>query len=163
MFNSLVAILIGNIAGGLVMYFSGVSLLRWLKEKEKHTKNRIILSLLRFTSIDDMEKAGIWFRNYGLLFVLFSRFIPGVRFFVSIIAGASHFPPVRFMLAYTIGVIVWNYLLLKGGYMLGDNWNLIVDLLHVYSRLIGYVTLIGILLLVGYFIVKRKRSASTEI
>jgi membrane protein DedA with SNARE-associated domain len=163
MFSSLVALLIGNITGALVMYFSGAKLLKWLKEREMHTKNRIILSLLKFTSLDDMEKAGIWFRNYGLAFVLLSRFIPGIRFFVSIIAGASHFPPVRFMLAYTIGVTIWNYLLLKGGYMLGDNWKYIVELLSIYSRLVGYVTVVGILLVVGYFILKRKKNTTTDI
>ncbi len=130
----------GNMAGAVVMYYSGLRLLHWMKSKEEHSTHAVTHKILKFTSSAEMEKAGTWFHSYGLIFVAGSRFFPGVRFFVSIIAGASHFPVIRFLIAFFAGVLVWSYILVEGGYLLGDKWQLIADILETYGKITGGIS-----------------------
>lgn len=136
LWGTLASILAGNFLGALVMYRSGTKILAyaWLlhhRIRHPHVLHRF---LLKFTSRKEMERANRWFMKGGFLFVLFSRFFAGVRYFVNIIAGLSEMHPGRYFSAFILGVAIWSGMLLGAGYFLGDRWENVIRFLVMYNR-----------------------------
>jgi membrane protein DedA with SNARE-associated domain len=77
--------------------------------------------LLRVTDTD-LDRADEWFDRYGGWVVLFGRMVPFVRSVVSIPAGLSEMPMLRFAILTAVGSGAWNALLIGTGWMLGENW-----------------------------------------
>jgi membrane protein DedA with SNARE-associated domain len=69
-----------------------------------------------------IERADRWFQRYGEAAVLFGRVIPVVRAFVSLPAGLSKMPIVRFTVFSLIGSIPWTIGLALAGEALGSDW-----------------------------------------
>jgi membrane protein DedA with SNARE-associated domain len=86
---------------------------------------------------------------------LISRFSAGIRFFVSIIAGISRMNLILFTITFSIGVLVWNSILIGGGYALGENWERILDWLRVYNIIVVAVLSLLVILFVIWRIRKR--------
>ncbi|MCB1309321.1 MAG: DedA family protein [Leptospiraceae bacterium] len=154
------SILIGNMLGAYTMYFAGESVLDLARRVNAKITRPIFLSkwMSEITSEEHMDRARSWFARWGLWFVLLSRFSAGIRFFVSIIAGISRMNFVLFSVAFALGVLIWNVLLLGGGYALGDNWRLIVEAVRVYSGVLSAI--IG--LLVIFYVIWRIRKARRQ-
>jgi membrane protein DedA with SNARE-associated domain len=62
-------------------------------------------------------------------------------------------------LAALVSSMIWNALLLSGGYFLGKNWRLVVTIVMRYNQLIF---ILFILLLLFYFWKKKKNNAGTS-
>ncbi len=77
--------------------------------------------LLRVTDAD-LDRADGWFDRYGGWVVLFGRMVPFVRSVVSIPAGLSEMPMLRFAILTAVGSGAWNALLIGTGWALGENW-----------------------------------------
>jgi membrane protein DedA with SNARE-associated domain len=77
--------------------------------------------LLRVTGAD-LDRADRWFDRYGAWVVLFGRMVPFVRSVVSIPAGLSEMPVLRFAVLTAVGSGAWNALLIGTGWALGENW-----------------------------------------
>jgi membrane protein DedA with SNARE-associated domain len=77
--------------------------------------------LLRVTEAD-LDRADGWFDRYGAWVVLFGRMVPFVRSVVSIPAGLSEMPMLRFAILTAVGSGAWNALLIGTGWTLGENW-----------------------------------------
>ncbi len=77
--------------------------------------------LLRVTEAE-LDRADEWFDRYGGWVVLFGRMVPFVRSIVSIPAGLSEMPVLRFAILTAVGSGAWNALLIVAGWMLGENW-----------------------------------------
>jgi membrane protein DedA with SNARE-associated domain len=97
-----------------------------------------------------MKKTEQWFDKWGFLFVVFSRFSAGIRYFVSIVAGITKMNLFLFSLGFLIGILIWNSLLLFGGYLLGENWKQILEWLRVYNIIITLLILLGITIFILY-------------
>ncbi|WP_302175303.1 VTT domain-containing protein [Limosilactobacillus ingluviei] len=61
-----------------------------------------------------------FFKRYGLLAVIFGRFVPVIRNFVPMIAGSAKFPLRKFMIGNLIGVTLWVALAAGLGYFFGS-------------------------------------------
>ncbi|STB71310.1 DedA family protein [Clostridium baratii] len=57
--------------------------------------------------------------------VLISRVIPLARTFISIVAGTVRMKPVPFVLYSSIGITIWNAILITLGFIFGDNTEII--------------------------------------
>ena len=140
--------LAGNMVGALIMYFAGEGLVALARHYQQYIKWEWARNQLNeLTSPESMDRTSHWFRKWGLWFVIVSRFSAGIRFFVSIIAGISRINLILFAFAFAIGVIIWNTLLIYGGYALGENWRQIMDWLRVYNTV---VIVMIILAVIGY-------------
>ena len=140
--------LAGNMVGALIMYFAGEGLVALARHYQQYIKWEWARNQLNeLTSPESMDRTSHWFRKWGLWFVIVSRFSAGIRFFVSIIAGISRINLILFSIAFAIGVIIWNTLLIYGGYALGENWRQIMDWLRVYNTV---VIVMIILAVIGY-------------
>ncbi|MCB1171257.1 MAG: DedA family protein [Leptospiraceae bacterium] len=150
------ATLAGNMVGAWIMYFAGEGLLALARRYHASIGwNWARNQVEELTSPESMDRTSAWFRKWGLWFVLVSRFSAGIRFFVSIVAGISRTNFLLFSIAFAAGVLIWNSLLLYGGYALGENWRQIMDWLRVYNVVV--ITLVC--LAIGLYLYIRFRKS----
>lgn len=131
-FGMIVAATLGAVVGAVALYYVGLLLKKDRLKKIVAGKTGKILRL----KPSDIEKADNWFDNKGNISVLICRCVPLLRSLISIPAGMSEMPFVRFLAYTTIGSAVWNTILVGIGHSLGSSWQSIMDFFDQYSRLV---------------------------
>lgn len=106
----------------------------------------------------DLDRAERWFARRGEPFVLFGRFIPLLRSFVSLAGGLGEMAPGRFMAFTLVGVAIWCSALSAIGYSLGATWHHVI---RGFSDA-GYVFAVVAVLLVLATLVHRVRALRAE-
>ncbi|MEB3211836.1 MAG: DedA family protein, partial [Leptolyngbyaceae bacterium] len=85
----------------------------------------------------DIQKAIDFFqKGYGHWVVGFGRIVPGVRTYVSIPAGLSNMPIVPYLVYSTIGTVAWTGLLAIAGYVLGDQFEQVREVIAPISEFV---------------------------
>jgi membrane protein DedA with SNARE-associated domain len=74
----------------------------------------------------DLDRAEAWFARRGEPFVLFGRFIPLLRSFVSFAAGLGEMAVAKFLLYTVIGCAIWCTALCVLGYNLAHTYDSVV-------------------------------------
>ncbi len=85
-------------------------------------------------SVQDVDRAQLWFRRHGAAAVFFGRLMPGVRTFVSLPAGFSSMPLALFLLYSGLGTALWTAALAYAGVLLQANFTLVGDYLNVATN-----------------------------
>ena len=119
---ALIAEVLGSLAGYLIGYFGGRTLVDRV--------GKYVLLTHR-----DLDRAEVWFDRRGEPFVLFGRFIPLLRSFVSFAAGLGEMAVAKFLIFTVIGCAIWCTALTSFGYALGSSYS---RALKAFSD-IGYV------------------------
>ncbi len=134
--------LVGSVAGWAIGLYGGRPLLerrgRWLHLDE-----------------DKLQRAQRWFDRWDDLAVLIGRLTPVVRSFISIPAGIFRMPLWRYSVLTLIGSAVWAFALAGAGYGLGSSY----ERFHRDFRFADYAVAAGIVALVVYLTVRRRRSS----
>ena len=107
---AIVAELLGSLAGYLIGYFGGRTLVDRVGKYVLLTHH-------------DLDRAEAWFARRGEPVVLFGRFIPLLRSFVSFAAGLGEMAFGKFTLFTVIGCAIWCTALTCLGYSLGSTYN----------------------------------------
>ena len=123
---ALVLTTIGSITGFMTMYKVGDWFGEAIIEKKRFT----------FLPLESIHKVEEWFRKYGYWIIVANRFMSGTRAVVSFFAGLSKLRLVRTTVLCGISALVWNWLMLYAGALLGKNWNSIALYLSTYSQII---------------------------
>jgi membrane protein DedA with SNARE-associated domain len=105
-----------------------------------------------------LNKVHAWFDRMGHWALFVGYFIVGVRHFTAIVAGTSKLEFRSFALYAWSGGAVWVLTFLSIGYVIGEKWRQIVEILHRYS-LYGSIVIIAAAILVGWY-KRRKQSTS---
>lgn len=142
---------LGSLAGYLIGYFGGRTLVDRV--------GKYVLLTHR-----DLDRAESWFARRGEPFVLFGRFIPLLRSFVSFAAGLGEMALAKFVVFTVIGCAVWCTALCSLGYSLGATYS------HVLNTFkdVGYVAAVVVVLaVIGLFfhrlrVVRAERAAPLE-
>lgn len=142
---------IGSILGAIILYCIGKIL---NKERLIHIVSGKVGKILRLKKTD-IEMADRWFDTKGAKTVFFCRFIPIVRSLISIPAGMSEMPFVKFILLTSLGTVIWNTVLTYLGSIMGENWTKVVDVIDKYSHIV--LVLLIIIFIVGIIYFYRKR------
>jgi len=143
---------VGSLIGSLIEYY--ISRAGGRPFIEKYGKFVLITG-------KDLERADNWFSTRGELTVFIARMIPGVRGFISIPAGIARMNVARFSIFTFIGAFPWTLGLAWGGYLLGDNYDVIRDTTKPFDiPIIG--TVIAILIWFVWKRIKEIRAESTE-
>jgi len=100
---------------------------------------------------DDLQKTERFFQKHGQKTIFISRFIPVVRHFISLPAGASRMNLGKFILYTTLGAGLWNAFLTWAGFTLKENWNRIEQ----YTKYADYFILLAILIAITIIFSKR--------
>jgi len=114
----------GAVAGAWIDYQVGAALGRRL---DRSAERRGPLTA------DRLHRVEQGYRRYGAWFLVANRFLPGVRAFLFVAAGASGMPKGRVLLYGGISAAVWNALLLVAGAFLVRNLDEMVQLLERYT------------------------------
>lgn len=130
---SIIAGVTGSITNYLIGLKFGNPLIKYLLSKYPKMKKSIDVS--------------VWLLNkYGRISVMASRIIPVARTFISIPAGINKMNMYSFIWYSSIGIGLWNSILIGLGYMLGDNLSKIGYIVKNYSMLIFILILIMIII-----------------
>jgi len=139
----IIASTLGSVVGALILYFIG-------KLLHKDTLIKIVKSkygkLLRIKA-KDIEMADKWFDEKGNVTVFFCRFIPIVRSLISIPAGMSDMPIIKFLIYTLGGSLIWNTALICIGAFAGDKKDIILNIIDGASHII---LIILVLLVIGF-------------
>jgi len=134
---------IGNLFGSLIAYYVGLIGGRPLLER---------YGKYIFISHNKLELADRWFDKYGYEAVFISRFLPGIRTFISLPAGIAHMDIKKFILYTFIGSLPWCLALGYVGVMLGPQW----ELIRTYFHVLDIIVAIAIVVFIAYLIYKYK-------
>jgi membrane protein DedA with SNARE-associated domain len=144
----LVAVLaevLGSLAGYLIGYFGGRPLV-----------DRVGKYVL--LTHKDLDRAESWFARRGEPFVLFGRFIPLLRSFVSFAAGLGEMAFGKFLVFTVVGCAIWCTALTSLGYSLGSGYS------HVLKTFndVGYVAAALAVIAVVILLIHRVRVVRQE-
>jgi membrane protein DedA with SNARE-associated domain len=105
-----------------------------------------------------LERVHKWFDRIGKWALMVGYFIPGVRHFTALVAGASHVRyPTFAAFAYT-GGLVWSLTFISLGYYLGESWSHNFHFGYRLPLAIGALLLFAFVAL--YLLMKQKRAGS---
>lgn len=130
---------IANITGATIIYFVGLFGGRAILER--YGKYVLVSS----ESISRMDR---WLARYEAHVVFFSRLLPGVRTFSSLLIGAGKINFKKFICYTLAGSFIWNLPLAYVGFVAGNNW----DLLRPYFQKFELVILAAIVIVVVLFV-----------
>lgn len=86
-----------------------------------------------------------WFDAKGDSAVLIGRFIPGLRVFLSGIAGLSDLKYTHFLAQIVVASLIWTGLFTVLGYYLGEKWENFAAVIHQYSYIFFLIFIAGII------------------
>ena len=141
-----VAGVLGNIVGSWAAWAAG-----YYGRVELLERNRLI-----HVNRKHLEWADRWFHRHGEMTVLVTRCLPIIRTFISLPAGIAKMPFWRFTIYTAIGCVPWVLMLGYIGKEVGARWEEWRDYLHYGD----YLVLAGIVGLVAYLLVRRRRNRS---
>jgi membrane protein DedA with SNARE-associated domain len=132
---------LGSLTGSLISYAIGY-----------YGGKTFILKFGKFFLLKEkhLEMSEHFFNRHGQITIFASRFIPVVRHFISIPAGAGKMNLIKFCIYTVLGAGIWNTFLTYLGYKLKQNWNTVMQ----YSHYIDTVILVVLLVALGYYIYK---------
>jgi membrane protein DedA with SNARE-associated domain len=144
---------LGNTIGSVIAYLVGMWGGRPLLDKY----GRYLL-----ISQHDLDRADRWFAKRGNWIVFISRLLPVVRTYISFPAGVARMHLIKFLVYTFIGSFFWSSALAYGGYLLGEHWEQIRDVMRPFDLPIIAI----ILVLIAFYIYRHiksynKRTGST--
>ena len=139
----------GALAGAWVDHRVGVALGRQLARRATRSK------LLPPERLEAFEAA---YRRWGHWLLVFNRFMPGIRAFLFLAAGASGLPAGRVVLLGGLSALIWNALLLAAGGLLASNLGELVGLVDRYMQVAGALLALAALALLARALWRRARA-----
>ncbi len=88
---------------------------------------------------DQLQKAEAFYEKHGGKTIILARFVPIVRTFAPVVAGASKMPRERFMIYNVAGAIVWGAGVTLAGYWLGQRMPWLED--YIDPVIIGIIVI----------------------
>lgn len=146
--NVVMLALVGGISsylGSLPFYFLGF----WGND---FIVNRFIGKYGRYLFIQqkDIDRGFEVFGKYGNGIVMVGRIIPIIRTVISFPAGVAKMNFIEFSLYTLIGSIIWSGFLATAGFMLGENWQMVVDWISGYQKTIILVFVLTLFVFAAY-------------
>ncbi len=145
---ALVSATLGSTLGFIVMYYVGFLLGKKLIDAGKPR-------FLPFGKIKVVEK---WFTRYGYWLVVLNRFLSGTRAVISFFVGLSELPVAVTLPLCAVSALLWNSILLYGGYLLGHNWRSLDEYLTVYGTVVLAVICVAAASFAVRFFLRRKNA-----
>ncbi|NTV45322.1 MAG: DedA family protein [Chlorobiales bacterium] len=150
---------LGSLGGFMTAYFIGrvIGFNIYVEEGSK-LKRKIARAAHKMFPPEQMDKFRDRFSHYGYGIILINRFLTGTRAIISVTAGIMHLNWFYVLITALVGAVIWNVLLIGGGYLLGDNWREIGGYISTYGTIITILVMIGIGLLINRHIKSRRET-----
>lgn len=104
-----------------------------LKYHYKLIENRFIKKYVDFNKIKNLK---LWFKKYGAIVIIVTKFVPGLSFISIIAAGIFELPVKASYISIAISTLMHNGILFFAGRVTGDKMDLIKKSLYEYNKLI---------------------------
>lgn len=136
-FGAFFAIALGACFGNTVAYAIGYYL-----------GNKIYDGSIKWIDQQQMAKTQAFFVKHGKLTIVLARFVPIIRSFAPLVAGAAKMNRLNFEASGTVGAVLWAGIILSAGHLFGnipfikDNLSLILVggiVLGLAPFVIGYI------------------------
>ena len=133
----IVIISLGAILGNTTNFYIG----NWLG-------NKIYDGSIKWIDQQQMAKTQAFFAKHGKLTIVLARFVPIIRSFAPLVAGAAKMNRLNFEASGTVGAVLWAGIILSAGHLFGnipfikDNLSLILVggiVLGLAPFVIGYI------------------------
>lgn len=144
-FLALVIAWVSNVSGATFTYALG----------RRYGSGGFEARMERYAGADAHARLVRMHERYGLLAMLFARFIPGVRALVPPFAGAMRLPPLPVIGSVMAAAAIWYTLLVYVSYTAGSSWQLLTAQIASYGRAF---TVVAVILLAAGLIVWRLRA-----
>lgn len=96
-----------------------------------------------------------WFCKYGESACIYTRLLPVVRTIVNIPAGLLGMNFYKFILYSMVGAFPWCLVLSTVGYVLGENWEPIMRIMHTFTyAIVGLIVLLALACAMLYVLLK---------
>ncbi len=135
---------LGSVAGAFVFYGVG----HWFGEERVRELLRRYGKWLMLSE-SDFDTALDWFARYGELVIFFGRMVPIVRSLISVPAGIATMNLPRFSFYTALGTALWSFLLAFAGYLLGQNWPLVMEWVSRYEKVVEVVAVLVVVIFVA--------------
>jgi membrane protein DedA with SNARE-associated domain len=99
-----------------------------------------------------------WFQRYGVGLIAANRFFSGVRSAISLFAGIANMKIMVTTLAALTSSLIWNAVLISGGYFLGKNWHVVLTILKRYNQAIVALLVLSLL----FYLWKKNKGKKEE-
>ena len=142
---------VGSVLGFLTVYAVG----RRLGEAV-HDPGR-----LRWIPRGPVRKADVWLGRWGLGVVAANRFLSGGRAVIGLLVGSSRLPAGPVAAWAGVSAVLWNAVLVGGGYALGSEWERVIRLLQQYGRVVTAVLALVAVAVVSRRVVRRARRGAS--
>jgi len=140
----------GAVVGAWVDHRIGVAIGASLDRRAGRSR---LLSAERLAAFDAA------YQRWGSWLLVFNRFMPGVRAFLFLAAGAAGLPLRRVLLLGGLSALLWNALLLAAGAFIAHNVDELVHLVEHYMAAASIALGVVVLLLVARAIWRRSRGS----
>ena len=117
--------------------------------------------LFRKLNTERINRAEELFRKHGSMILMGSRFIPGIRSLLVVVAGSSGMKYIRAMTAAGMSALVWYGLLSIASMLIGDNIHNVQAFLSLYGKWVWIILGCAVLLYIGLKLAGRGRKKST--
>lgn len=149
-----------NLAGVMAAAIAGAAIGDGVSFIVGHTYQRKILTMWPLASYPAVvARSEAFFETRGTLAVLLARFVPPVRAFVPVIAGALGMPPARFFAVNIPAIALWACAHILPGALAGTLWK-------QYGRDIEHIVLpllaIALVVWAVVWIIRRRRHLTAE-
>jgi membrane protein DedA with SNARE-associated domain len=131
---AVLAEVLGSLAGYLIGYFGGRPLV------DRFGKYVLLTH-------KDLDRAEAWFAKRGDPVVLFGRFIPLLRSFVSFAAGLGEMSIAKFAVFTVIGCAIWCTALSSVGYALGASYNHVLKAFSYAGYVVAVLAVMAVVVL----------------
>lgn len=128
---------VGGAAGFMTMFLIGNRLGEAIMDPQRY----------RWLPKDQIQVGRRWLQRWGFGLIVANRFLSGTRSVISLVAGMAHMTTKKVLLCATISAAVWTCTIAWGGYLVGDNWEVVGEYLAVY----GQFMLWGVVLFVAAY------------
>lgn len=108
-----------------------------------------------YLKLENMHKIERWFKKWGDLILIVSRFMAGIRSVVAIAAGVGNVPASRMTVFTLISFCLWYVVLIGGMLLLKSNWRKLVDIVKSYNIIL---VIVSALVITVWLIIVYKRS-----
>lgn len=144
---ALVAVLAGNVAGAMFMYWVG-----------RRYGSGVVLRRIGATGAQE-DRLRDWYARYGLLAIMVSRFLPGVRAIVPPVAGALGVGAFRSGVAMAIPSGLWYGGITYLAFTAGGDFESLTARIAAGQRWIGIGAGVLVAVLALIFVVRRRARA----
>ncbi|MCX8094917.1 MAG: DedA family protein [Caldisericia bacterium] len=150
-FNLLLVILsgsLGSLCGSLINYFIGFKIGRPFIEKYG--------KVLRIKK-ETLDKGEEWFKNYGIYAVFFTKFIPTIRQYITILPGILKMNIINFAIFSFIGDIFVVTFMTLIGYFFGEYRDILRQYIDEIYIIFFTLILLGVIVYIFFRLFKKRK------